>query len=478
MIISLYISRVVLNILGSEDYGIFNVVAGIVILLSFLNNAMANATQRYLSFELGSENSENIRKVFFNSLIIHFSLLIIIVLLAETIGLWFLRTQLNIPTERFATAEFVYQISIITFSLSIIQVPFRACVIAREDMNVYAGISIIEVILKLAVALLLIKIGYDSLKVYSILISVVAFIVLIIYIIYSYKKYQEVSFNIKAEPKLLKEMTFYAGWSIFGSFSSVVYQQGINILLNIFFNVLINAARAISLQLTVALNSFISSFQTAVNPQIVKSFASGNKEYMLSLIYNSSKLTFYILFICSLPVLFEIEIVLIFWLKSVPQYTFIFAQLAIIDLLINAISNPLMIAAQATGKIKHYQLVVGGLLLMNLPLSWLLLLNGYPPQVTFIVSILLSILSLIARLLMLKGLISLEINDYFKRVILPIIFVCLLSLIPPYLIQRISTSEILLIIVCLISNIIIVYYIGLKRNERQQVFDFLKSFKK
>lgn len=476
MILSLYISRVVLNALGSEDYGIYNVVAGIVILLAFLNNAMTGATQRYLSFEIGTGNIEKVRKIFHNSLIIHIGLVVIIVLLAETVGLWFLKTQLNIPEERLHAAEFVYQFSIITFSLSIIQVPFRASLIAREDMGIYAGISIFEVLLKLIVALLLTRIGYDSLKLYSILLTLVSLLVLLVYIFTTYRKYQEISLKIVAEQKLLKEMTQYAGWSVFGSSASVIYQQGINFLLNIFFNVVVNAARAISLQLTVALNSFITSFQTAVNPQIVKAYASGNREYMFKLIFNSSKFTFFILYIFSLPVLFEIDIILKFWLKTVPEYTSIFAQLAIIDLLINSVSNPLMIAAQATGRIKVYQLVVGGLLLFNLPISWILLANGFPPEVTFIVSIALSVLSLLARMLMLRGLVGLNIPEFIQLVILPIITVSTVSLIIPFTLKWISGSEILLILSCLIFTTLISYYLGLKKQERGQVIGFLKAF--
>ncbi len=485
-LLSLYISRQVLAALGAADYGIYNVVAGVVVLLAFVNNAMTNATQRFLSYQMGAGNAENVRKVFQNSLSIHLLLSLIIFILAETVGLWFVHTQLNIPAGRFSAAAFVYQASVATFLVSVMQVPFRAVLIAREHMVAYALVSIAEVVLKLAAVVLLAFVAADSLKVYSIFMIAVAVAVLLLYMLFTVRRFGEVTLKPAMHSDLNREMTRYAGWSIFGSFASVTYQQGINILLNLFFNVVVNASRAITLQLSVALNSLVSSFQTAVNPQIVKSYASGDRRYMFFLIYNSSKFSFFVLWVFALPFITETVAFMEFWLKEVPEYTVVFARLAVVDLLVNALSNPLMIAAHATGNIKRYQLIVGGILLLNLPVSWVFLRLGFEPQVTFVISIALSLMSLAARIVMLRHMIGLMFNRFAKEVLLPVAKVVAISVLFALVMQENglpgSADKVTAAIVSILVNgalaAVVVLLAGMNRTERKQVVKMVRTARK
>lgn len=470
MLVSLYTSRVILNTLGVEDYGIYNVVGGVVTMFAFFNSAMSSATQRFLSYEIGKGDFKQLRKTFNATQIIHIGIAILIFILAETVGLWFVKTYLVIPPERLEVAIWVYHFSVLSFTVSIIQVPYNATIIAHERMNVYAYVSIIEVLLKLLIVFMLTWITFDKLKLYGILNFAVVFLIAAIYRIYTRKNFEESKFEVVRDKKLYKTLVSYSGWSLFGNIAGVAKGQGINIILNMFFGPVVNAARGIAMQVQSAVNSFVSNFQMAVNPQIIKSYAADEKEYMSSLVIRSSKFSFYLLYFLSLPIIIEIDQILKLWLKTVPDYSSIFTILVLIIILIDSVSGPLMTAIQATGKIKVYQAVVGSLLTLILPISYILLKRGYSPEVTLYVNIVISIVALIFRLYLLWKLLKFPIIRFIREIILKNIVIVLLSLTIPLLIRYNMNDGlfrlIIIVLVSIIWNSTVIYLIGLHKSEK------------
>lgn len=469
MAVSLYTMRVVLNILGVEDFGIYNVVGGFVTMFGFLNSAMASATQRFLAFEIGRKDKIQLRNVFSMSVNIHFLIAFIILILSETVGLWFVNTQLTIPPERMEATRWVYQFSILTLIVNMVSVPYNAIIIAHERMNVFAWVSIAEVSLKLFIVFILQWFGFDKLKFYAVLMFGVALLIRLIYGLYCNKKFKESKFRFYWDKPLFKTLTSYAGWNLWGNAASVIMGQGVNILLNIFFGPVVNAARGIAYQVKGAINQFVFNFQMAMNPQIIKSFATDDLKYMHQLIYQGAKYSFFLLFTLSLPIILEAEMILKLWLKTVPEYTVIFTRLVIINILVDSISGPLMTAAQASGRIKLYQGVVGGLLLLNLPISYVFLKFKFPPEITFYVSICISVTALIARLKILTILVELSIYEYVRKVIFKILPVTLISIIIPIILHSQVTPELLRFMLSTTSSLIvtsiIIYIVGLEKNE-------------
>jgi len=469
--ISLYTSRIVLNTLGFEDFGIYHVVAGFVSMFAFLNSAMSSATQRFLSFEIGNRDFTKLRNVFSMSVNIHFIIAFVILFLAETIGLWFVKTQLTIPPERMEAVQWVYQFSIFTLMVNMVSVPYNAIIIAHEKMNVFALVSIVEVTLHLLIVFMLQWFGFDKLKLYAVLMFSVSLIIRLIYGIYCKYKFKESNFRFFWDQPLFKTLMSFAGWNLWGNVASVIMGQGVNILLNIFFGPVLNAARGISYQVKGAMSQFVGNFQVAMNPQIIKTYASGNSKYMNQLIFKGARFSFFLLFTLSFPVLIETQFILELWLKTVPEYTIIFTQLVIIIILIDSISGTLRTAAQATGRIKLYQAVVGGLLILNLPLSYIMLKLGYTPEVTFYIGIIIAVIALICRLIILKNLIALEVAKFFIEVIvksfLVVIVSCILFFGIIHFMEGILTNPFLTIILAIIISISSVYFVGLDKDEKK-----------
>ena len=471
MFVSLYTSRVVLNTLGIQDFGIYNVVGGVVVMFSFLNSAMVSATQRFFSFELGRKDYEQLRKVFSISVNIHLLIAFIIFVLAETVGLWFLNTEMVIPADRMEAANWIYQFSILAFMVTVIQVPFNAAIIAHEKMDIYAYVSLLEVSLKLFIVFMLGWLVGDKLKLYAFMVFLVSLFIASIYVIYSKKKYKECTYTLYRDKALHMELISYAGWNLWGNMAAVGFTQGINLLLNIFFGPVVNAARGIAYQVNSAINGFVSNMMMAMNPQIIKSYASGDKEYMEKLIFSGSKYSFFLLYLLSLPILLEVNTVLVWWLKIVPEYTSLFCRLVLVNTLIDCISGPLMTAAQASGRIKKYQTVVGGLLLLNVPISYLFLKLGALPQVTFYVSIAISVIALFTRLWIIRSLVSLSIKLFVHKVIQPIAIVAITSFLLPFFFEySIGHTLIRFFSVGLISVFSVafcIYFLGLTNDEKQ-----------
>ncbi|MBP1675654.1 MAG: polysaccharide biosynthesis protein [Bacteroidetes bacterium] len=480
--VSLYTVRVVLNTLGTVDYGIYSVVGGIVTMFSFLSNTMASASQRFFSYELGRGNYEQLKKTFSMTMTIYAMIALVILILAETVGLWFLNNKMTIPAERMEAANWVYQFSILSFMMTMITIPFNAAIIAHERMNVYAWVSIVEVLLKLLVVYLLVAFSIDKLKLYAILIFGVTTLVTFIYRSYCIRKFNECRFSFYWNKKLFKEILSFSGWNLFGALAGIFNNNGINIVLNMFFGPIVNTARAVAYQVNSSTNQFVQNFMTASRPQITKLFASGEQEQMMKLVFQSSKFSYILLFILSMPVLLETHFIFKVWLNDVPEYVVLFTRLIIIGTLIDSTSYALQTAAQATGKIVTYQAVVGGMMILNLPLAYLLLRLGHAPQSVFYLSIANSAVCLFLRLYMLSKMIHLSVSDFAYRVLLPLFLVTIIAYIAPLTILMnldMGFSRFFIILCAgFISSISTIFFIGLTKNEKQFALQTVKNFKK
>ena len=477
MIVSLYTVRVVLNTLGAEDYGIYNVVAGVVTMFSFVNNAMATATQRFLNFNLGKNDTEKTQQTYSASLLIHIGIALIFVILAETVGLWFVNTKLNIPLERHSAAMWCYQFSIITTVFNILRVPYNAVIIAYEKMSFFAWVSIVEAVLKLLVVYLLIISPLDKLVAYVILLTLVSIIILFCYKIYCNKKFEIAHYKRITDYSLVKEILGFSGWSLFGATANVANNQGTNIVLNMFTNVTVNAAMGIANQVNSAVYSFVSNFQTAFKPQLVKSYAAEKKEEFNSLIIRSAKFSFYLLWIIVLPLTLNLDFVLQIWLKNVPDFSIGFIKLILIYSLFESINGPLFLAVQATGKIKKYQIIVSCLIFSNLPFSIIAFSLGANPYCVLIIRIILECFITIFRLLYLNKTQKFSIGSYLKNVMIPVLVVMIVSFFITSLISSYFSGLVFFFGSCAISvivNMLLVCLVGINKNERKMIVCFFK----
>lgn len=469
--VSLFTSRVILQALGVEDYGIYNVVGGIVSMFTFLNGGMVSATQRYLTFEIGKGNTERLSKVFSTALQIHILIALVIVILSETVGLWFLYEKLVIPDERMTAAFWVYQCSVLACVVSIMSVPYNADIIAHEKMSAFAYISVAEGSLKLLIVYLLYISSWDKLIVYAVLVLGVQLLIRWIYARYCSKHFPESHYQHHIDKSLFKEMFSFAGWSFWGNLAAILYTQGLNMMLNIFFGPVVNAARGIAVQVQHAVQGFVTNFQMALNPQITKNYATGNLDQMHSLMFRSARFSFFLLFLLTLPILLETEYILTLWLKTPPSDAIIFTQWMLAISLIYTTSSPCVIANQATGKVKIYQMVVGGLLLFILPLSYIALKLGLPAYSVFIVHFCVECVAQFSRMYMLRKLIHLPLRAYLKNIYLPIAFVVSLSCILPYYIHTQMEAGFLRLVmvtsIAILNVIVVVALIGLTKGERE-----------
>jgi len=479
--VSLYTSRVVLQKLGVQDYGIYSVVGGVVAMFGFLNASISGATQRFLNFELGKNDKIAVQKVFSMSLLIHGSIAIIIILLAETLGLWFLQTKMNIPNERMDAAFWVYQLSILSCVIMIVSVPYNALIIAHERMNAFAYVSIVEVVLKLLVVYIIDLLIYDTLILYALLLCAVQILIRVIYGIYCKCFFEESVFRLFWDKQLFKKMTGIAFWTMNGNLAFLGYTQGLNILLNLFFNPAVNAARGISLQVQNAVMGLCRNFQTAMNPQITKSYAINDLPYMHNLIITGSRFSFFLLFFISLPILFETEFLLNFWLKTVPEHTTSFVRLILIISMSEALSRPLITAVYATGHLRTFQLIEGSISLFIIPVSYLFLRLGFVPEIVFIVHLCIEMITQCARIAIVCPMIQLSKWIYCKQVLKQTAIVLILSPIIPIFIKWVLHSStrwqwnfIAVSICCCVSTAFCSYLFGMNRNEKIMVKNKLR----
>lgn len=469
--ISLYTSRVVLNTLGVENYGIYNVVGGIVSMFGFINGSMSSASQRYITFALGKSNQSRLSTIFSTTLQIHTAIALIIVLLGETIGVWFLYNKMQIPPERLDAAFWVIQCSVISMVVSIVSVPYNANIVAHERMSAFAYISIIEAVLKLTIVYLLATSPFDKLIAYAVLLLLVQVLISLCYICYCNKHFGETKYKHIWDKTLFKEMMGFAEWSMFGNLAAVLFGQGLNILLNVFFGPVVNAARGVAVQVQSAIQQFVGNFQTALNPQITKTYAQGDLRSMHNLMYRSARFSFFLLFSLSLPILLETNFILKLWLNIVPNDTVPFLRIMICTSLIYTLSNPLMIANQATGNIKSYQAICGSIQLLILPISYFLLYLGFPAFSVFIVHFTMECITQFARMLLLRPMIKIRISDYISNIYRPVLMVVIVSIIMPFIIYFTIQDDtylkfLLVLITSLISVMFFSYKLGLSSEEK------------
>lgn len=481
LVINLYTSRVILNTLGVVDYGINNVVAGVITMLGFITGSLGNATSRFITFGLGAGDIKTLKQTFGNILSIYLILIIIILVIGETVGLWFVRTQLVIPQERYVAALWIYQFSIFSSMMAVISAPYNAVIIGHERMSAFAYISILDAILKLLIVYLLQIIPFDKLIVYAILFFIIQCFDRILYGVYCAKHFEEVHTSFLFEKEKIKEIISFAGWTLTASIAVIGYTQGINILLNLFFGPVVNAARGVAVQVQGVCNQFCSNFLLAVKPQIIKSYAQNNLTYMHQLVLKSSRFAFYILFFIALPLSIEADWVLSWWLGKVPEHTANFLRLVLCLAIVRGMASPIFDSVHATGRLRRFQTIESSILLMAFPLAYVMLkFFDSPPEFALVSVVIVEIVAQFARISIVLPMINLKISIYINKVILPILYVAFLASIPPFITYWImEPSLISSLSVCSVSVLsccLFIYTIGCSQGERLLIRNKLTVF--
>lgn len=475
--VSLYTSRVILNVLGVEDYGIYNVVGGVVAMFHAISGALSSAISRFITFELGKGDRQRLTLVFSSSVNIQIGISLIVLLIGEIIGVWFLNYQMNIPSERLYAANWVLQCSLFTFCVNLISVPYNACIIAHEKMDAFAYISILEVFLKLGVCYLIMVSPWDKLISYAILLVFVSLIIRLTYGSYSHRHFEESHFKFVYDHTLLKEMAGFAGWNFFTNSAYIFNTQGVNILINLFFGVTVNAARGIATQVDHAVMQLVNSFTTALNPQITKNYAAGNMDAMFLLVCRGAKFSYMLLLFFALPVMLETEYILTIWLKIVPDHAINFVRLAIIASLVHVIGKTGYTASMATGNIRRYVLWVTSVGCLVFPLTWIVFELGAPSEATYIVFVIVYIGVEVVRLWIMKGLLNFPVTMFVQEVVVRVLIVTMSSLpLPLFFILQLPPSfyrVALSVLLALLSVGFSIYCFGLTQGERKLVREFV-----
>ena len=480
MVVSLFTSRVILNTLGVEDFGIYNVVGGIVAMFTIISGSLTSAISRFLTFELGKGDKEKLKTIFSTSVNIQLGLSAIILLIGEIVGIWFLNNQMNIPAERMMAANYILQCSLGIFVLNLLSVPYNASIIAHEKMGAYAYISILDIVLKLAVAYAIMLSPFDRLISYGVLLLAESIFIRLIYGLYSKRNFDECTYHLIYDKAVLRKMVSFAGWNFLGVTAGTLNTQGVNILMNVYFGVAVNAARGIAVQASAAISQFVQSFTTAVNPQITKSYAAGDMAYMHTLVCQSSKFSAYLFLLMAIPLSVETPQIFEIWLKNPPEYAVLFFRLSLLGTLMDSVlSNSLMTAIFATGDIKKYQVYVticGG---MVFPLTWLAYLMGASPDSTYIIYFIIYCVVLYVRLHVIQQKVHLQIKEYARRVLVKFIPVAVLSYLVPISIAYLMPASFGRILITTIVSVLItcalIYSIGLTIGERNMVMSKVKK---
>ena len=481
MAISLYTSRVVLSTLGVNDYGTYNVVGGAIAMFSVVSGSISNAISRFITFELGKGSISKLHDVFITSINIQFIIGGFVLLLGETVGIWFLNTYMNIPGQRLYAANWVLQFSLLSFIIGLLSVPYNACIIAHEKMSAFAYVSILEVTLKLLIVYLLTISPWDKLITYALLLSLVDLLIRIVYGLYCKKHFEECKYHLKWNTQLLKQMGGFSGWQFLTNACWIINTQGINILMNMYFGVAVNAARGVSNQVDGAIMRFVSSFTTALNPQITKNYAKGDKEALYSLVCNGAKYTFFLMLLFQLPAILEANTLLHLWLNEVPERAVIFLQLTMVGTMLNMLGNTQLTACMATGNIKKYTIVITLIGFMVFPFSWLCFALGLSPDSSYVVFIFIYIVLLFSRLYFMRSLIGLPIMLFINTVFRKIVPVTIIASIFPFFFVSYMDSNwqrlIGTIIICSLCSIISIYFIGINGDERKKIITIIKNRK-
>lgn len=479
MLISLYTSRVVLGSLGENDYGIYNVVGGVVAMFTVISGALNSAITRFVTIELAKDDMASLSKVYHTSVTVQLIIALAVALLAEPAGLWFIENKMTIDPSRISAARMVLHFSIFTFAVNLLSVPQMALITAHERMEAYAGIGILDGLLRLAVAFFIMASPIDRLVFYAAMMALASLIVRIAYTVWCRRHFEECRTPFVFDLGLTKEMFAFAGWNFIGVTSGVLRDHGGNILVNIFSGPGVNAARGVAWQLNGAVQGFVSNFMTAVNPQITKSYASGEHDYMFRLMRRSSRMSFYLLLVLALPVLFNAEYLLGLWLREVPEHSALFVKLFLVFALSESLSSPLVTAMLATGRIRNYQIVVGGLQLLNLPVSYILLRAGCMPEITVVVATAVSQVCLAARLIMLAGMTGFPARVYLREVWLNVVSVSFIAAIVPFLavgyLPEGFAGFALSVALCAACACMAVLFAGCSRDERKIIMELIRK---
>lgn len=482
MLVTFYTSRVVLNTLGVTDYGIYNVVGGVVIMFSVISSSLSSSISRFIIYELGHGDFDRLKRIFTTSVNIQIGISLVTLVLAETFGVWFLNTKMNIPSERMGAANWVLQCSLVSFVINLISVPYNACIIAHEKMSAFAYISILEAVLKLTVVYMLLISPYDKLATYAVLLVIVALLIRLTYGQYCKRHFEESRYSFVYDRPLVKEMTSFAGWSFFGNGAYMLNVQGVDMLINIFFGVTFNAARGIATQVQNAVMQFVNNFTVAVNPQITKSYAAGEMDYMYRLVCRGARFSYFLLLVFVVPIICEADYILRLWLKTVPEYVPVFLRLSFFGALMTLLGNSMLTAISATGNIRRYQIWITTVGCLVFPLTWMAFEFGAPPQATYVIYIVIYFLLNFVRLYISKGLLDFPVRLYLSDVILKVIIVSVVSFILPLLVVcNLDEGFLRLCVTCIVSVVSTasaIFILGLEKTERIKILNKLITITK
>ena len=475
MVVSLFTVRVVLKTLGVVDYGIFSAIGGVVTTLAFVTDVLANASQRFFAVELGRNDTKKLQQTFGLILLAYLLVAVIVLILGETIGLWFVNNKMDIPTGRQGAAMVVYQFSLASFLAGMLLSPYNALIIAHERMNVYAYVSILQVVLKLGLVYLLVIIPYDKLIIYAILIFLLRVLISAIYIIICRKSYPESKVVYRWDKDIFKSIFSYSSWTLLGTLAYVFNTQGLNIILNLFFGPVANAAYAIGSQVKTQINSFANNFFVATRPPMIKSYAEGDYVYTNKLFYFSSKIIFSLLFIIVVPLFVEVDFILKIWLGEIQQYMSSFVRLMLISGIVLSVSEPITAIVQAAGQVKKYHGLVDTFTLLTLPLAFIAFKIGLEPQWGFLISIGVFCIAHIMRLFVLRSFFSFSIREYTVRFIIPCIVTIIVTFGCIYGIRLLSPHSALTIIIAIIVAVATVWFFEFDRNEKLYALNLIKK---
>ena len=479
MVISLFTSRIILDSLGVDNFGIYNVVGGFVAMFAIMSGALTNSITRFLTFELGKGDTEKLKRVFSSSLNVMFALSLLVLLIGETVGLWFLNNQVNIPAERMEAANFVYQLSLATFIMGLVSVPYNASIVSHEKMTAFAYIGIIEIVMKLIIVYTLYISPFDKLKTYAILLFLLSLSIRLIYGIYCNRHFKETHYRFVFDKPLLRQMTGFAGWNFLAQGAYQLNGSGVNLLINIFFGVTLNAARGIAYQVNNAICQFTSNFMTALMPQITKSYAAGELAEMHKLIIRGAKFSYFLALLFLIPICIDTDYILHLWLMAVPDYTVSFVRWTLYITAINMFSGTLITALHATGNIKKYMITVGLVEVTNFPLTYIAFKLDCNPLYSYYIYFSVYLALAFLRLILIKDLIKMNGRQFINEVYVKAAIVSAVAVVPPFLISLVMPACIWrLVIICIVSGICTigsVYVFGFTQEEKTLFMNFIRN---
>lgn len=479
MIISLYTSRVILQALGVEDYGLYQVIGGMVAMFSVISAALSTAISRFITFEIGKGDINKLKRIFSTSIIIQVLISAIVFIMAEGIGIWFMQTQMQIPEGRANASYWVLHCSLITFIINLLSVPYNACIIAHEHMKAFAYVSIVEVLFKLGVCYLILISPIDRLVSYAILMACVALIIRIIYIVYCHRHFDETNAKLAFDKYIFKEMFGFAGWSFFSNTMSIFNSQGVNMLINVYFGVTLNAARGIANQVESAVVQFVNNFTVAVNPQITKSYAVGDLDGMHRLVCRGAKFSFFLMLVMVLPLICEADMILRLWLTEVPPHAVRLVQLSLVLGVFDCIGNSGYTACMATGNLKRYALIINSIGILEFPFSWIAFKMGGVIEVSYYLYIIVKATILIVRMFLLRDMVGLPVRMYVKEVFRPIILTTLFAIAPSIIIVVLVPESLGRLLISLTVGVVMAglssLYVGMTSSERNVIISKLKD---